>query len=119
MLLAASSGGGSSFTLLLMMVLIFGAMYFLMIRPQQRRRREAESMQSSLGPGDEVVTIGGLYGVITEIDDDTVTLEVAPGIENRYARGAISRVVARAETEDEEEEDDEAEAAEPEDVKKD
>ena len=121
LLAAANSGGGSSFTLLLMMVLIFGAMYFLMIRPQQRRRREAQSMQSSLGPGDEVVTIGGLYGMVTEIDDETVTLEVAPGIENRYARGAISRVVTRAETEDDEEEeaDDEAETAEPEDVKKD
>jgi preprotein translocase subunit YajC len=89
-------GGGSSWTLLMMMALIFGAMYFLMIRPQQRRRREVETMQSSLGLGDEVVTIGGLYGRVTELDDETVLLEVAPGIENRYARGAISRVVTKA-----------------------
>lgn len=90
--LAASSGGGSSWSLLLMMALIFGAMYFLMIRPQQRRRRQVEQMQSALGVGDEVVTIGGLYGIVTSVDDDTITLEVAPGVENKYARGAISRV---------------------------
>jgi preprotein translocase subunit YajC len=96
-LAAASQGsGGSSWTLLLMMALIFGAMYFLMIRPQQRRRREAEAMQSGLGPGDEVVTVGGLYGTVVDVDGGDVILEVAPGVENRYARGAIARVVTSA-----------------------
>jgi preprotein translocase subunit YajC len=102
LLAGESSGGGSgTLSLLLMMGLIFGAMYFLMIRPQQRRRREAESMQSGLGVGDEVVTIGGLYGTVISVNDETVTLEVAPGVEERYARGAISRVVNRASTVDE------------------
>ena len=76
-----------------MIVVLFGVMYFLMIRPQQRRRREAEQMQSSIGPGDQVVTIGGLYGTVTSIDDETVMLEVAPGVQTRYARPAIARVV--------------------------
>lgn len=76
-----------------MIVLLFGVMYFMMIRPQQRRRREAERMQGSIGPGDEIVTIGGLYGTVTSIDDETVTLEVAPGVHTRYARGAVARVV--------------------------
>lgn len=83
-----------------MMVLIFGAMYFLMIRPQQRRRREAESMQSGLDIGDEVVTIGGLYGTVSEKGDDTVTLEISPGVHVRYARGAISRVLTPKSTVD-------------------
>jgi preprotein translocase subunit YajC len=91
--LAANSQGGSNFSFIIMLVLLFGAMYFLMIRPQQRRRRAMQEMQSVIGPGDEVVTIGGLYGTVTDIDDETVTLEVAPGVTNRYARGAISRVV--------------------------
>jgi len=95
--LAADAGGGSSWTLLLMMGLIFGAMYFLMIRPQQRRRREAEAMQRSISVGDEVLTIGGLYGTVVEIDDESAILEVAPGVENRYARGAISRVITQGE----------------------
>lgn len=81
---------------ILMIVLLFGVMYFMMIRPQQKRRREAEQMQSTLGPGAEVVTIGGLYGHVVTVDDETVTLEVAPGVHNRYARPAIARVVTGA-----------------------
>lgn len=75
-----------------MIVLLFGVMYFMMIRPQQRRRREAEQMQSALGPGDEVVTVGGMHGVVTAVDDEVVTLEVAPDVHVRYARPAIARV---------------------------
>ena len=78
-----------------MIALLFGVMYFMMIRPQQKRRREAEQMQSALGPGDEIVTIGGLYGTVTGIEDDAVLLEIAPGVQTRYARPAIARVVTR------------------------
>ncbi|MEU7751884.1 preprotein translocase subunit YajC [Micromonospora sp. NPDC049101] len=92
---AGATGGG--ITPVLMIVLLFGVMYFMMIRPQQKRRREAETMQSGLGPGDEVVTIGGLYGTVTGIEDDTVLIEVAPGVQTRYARAAIARVTTRAE----------------------
>ncbi|MEH1013424.1 preprotein translocase subunit YajC [Micromonospora sp. CPCC 206060] len=98
MLYAAESGGGAgSLTPLLMIALLFGVMYFMMIRPQQKRRREAEKMQSALGAGDEVVTIGGLYGTVISVDDETVVLEVAPGVHTRYARPAVARVVSRAE----------------------
>jgi preprotein translocase subunit YajC len=99
--IAAQSSGGGSFVPLLMIILLFGVMYVMMIRPQQRRRREAVQMQSTLGAGDEIVTIGGLHGTIVAVDDETVTLEVAPGVHTRYARGAIARVVnsaARAES---------------------
>jgi preprotein translocase subunit YajC len=95
-LYAASGQSGSSYTLYLLMALLFVGMYFFMIRPQQKRRRDIEAMQSTIGPGDEVITIGGLYGTVTEIDDEAVTLEVAPGVTNRYARGAIGRVVSSA-----------------------
>jgi preprotein translocase subunit YajC len=112
-----TQGGGSGYTLIIMMVLLFGAMYFLMIRPQQKRRRAMEAMQSSISPGDEVITIGGLYGTVIEIDDETVTLEVSPGVTNRFARGAISRVTTAAATEaDGDDEADEAEEAEIETV---
>ncbi|MFG2057919.1 preprotein translocase subunit YajC [Micromonospora sp. NPDC048930] len=98
MLYAAASGGGAGgLTPILMIALLFGVMYFMMIRPQQKRRREAEQMQSALSPGDEVVTIGGLYGTVTDVEDETVLLEVAPGVQTRYARPAIARVVTRAE----------------------
>jgi preprotein translocase subunit YajC len=84
-------------------------MYFLMIRPQQRRRREAQQLQSTLSPGDEVVTIGGLYGTIVEADDETVTLEISPGVHARYARPAIARTISRAGDDEEEEVDEEEE----------
>ncbi|MDM4718481.1 preprotein translocase subunit YajC [Micromonospora sp. WMMA1363] len=97
MLYAQSAGGAGGFTPILMIALLFGVMYFMMIRPQQKRRREAEAMQSALAAGDEVVTIGGLYGTVTEVDDDAVLLEVAPGVRSRFARPAIARVVTKAE----------------------
>lgn len=97
-LVAADQGtGGSSSFGLIMIVLLIGAMYFLMIRPQSKRRREAMQMQSTLGPGDEVMTGSGLYGTVTELDDDTVTLEISPGVTVRFARAAIGRVLAREE----------------------
>jgi preprotein translocase subunit YajC len=90
---AESAGGGGSFTPLLLIVLLFGVMYFLMIRPQQKRRREAMAMQNSLGPGDRIVTIGGLHGTVVSMADDLVTLEVAPGVHVQFARPAIARVL--------------------------
>lgn len=92
-----TGSGAGGFLPILMIMLLFGVMYFMMIRPQQKRRREAEQMQASLAPGDEVVTIGGLYGTVTGVDDETVTLEVAPGVQTRYARPAIARVTRKAE----------------------
>ena len=76
---AAAEGGGGSFAPLLLIVLLFGVMYFMMIRPQQKRRREAQSMQSSLGPGDEIVTIGGLHATVVA---DPVTGSGAASIES-------------------------------------
>jgi preprotein translocase subunit YajC len=95
---AAASGGSSSFLPLLMIVLLFGVMYFMMIRPQQKRRRDAQQMQSTLGQGSEVVTIGGLYGTVVSSDDETVTLEAAPGVHVRYARQAIAKILPKNDT---------------------
>lgn len=97
---AASGQANSGLGLWVLMALLFGAMYFLMIRPQQRRRRQMETMQSSMGPGDEVVTVGGLHGTVRVVEDDIVGLEIAPGVVARYARPAISRVLVKAETEE-------------------
>ena len=96
-LAAASTSGGSSLLPLLMIVLLFAVMYFMMIRPQQKRRREAQQMQATLGPGAEVVTIGGLYGTVVDTDTETVTLEAAPGVHVRYARAAVARVISKNE----------------------
>ena len=70
---------GSGLLTFLPIILLIAAMYFLMIRPQSKRRREAQEMQSRLAPGDEVQTVGGLYGTVVAVDDESVTLEAAPG----------------------------------------
>jgi preprotein translocase subunit YajC len=91
--IAAQAQGGGSFTPLLLIVLLFGVMYFMMIRPQQKRRREAQQMQSALGPGDGVVTIGGLHATVVDVADDIVTVEISPGVHARFARPAIAKVI--------------------------
>jgi preprotein translocase subunit YajC len=90
--LAATSSGGSSLTLLLPLLLI-GGLYFLMIRPQQKRAQQQRQLADNLDPGDEIVTHGGMYGTIVEIDDDegTILLEVAPNTEIRMLKQAVAR----------------------------
>jgi preprotein translocase subunit YajC len=111
--LAAQGGGGGSFTPLLLIVLLFGVMYFMMIRPQQKRRKEAQAMQSALGPGDEIVTIGGLHATVVAVEDDVVTVEIAPGVDVRFARPAIARVISQQAVADDEPVADEPAVDEP------
>ena len=89
----AASSGGSANTLgfVLPLVLMGSIFYFLLIRPQQRQRRKQAGLLNSLEVGDEVQTIGGMFGVIREMDDDSVMVEEAPEVEIRFLRGAIAR----------------------------
>ena len=91
-----SSSGGNSWLTFLPLIVIGAALYFVMIRPQNKRRREAMEMQNSIAAGDEVQTVGGLYGTVTSIDDESVTLEAAPGVELRFARLAVGKVTKKA-----------------------
>lgn len=68
-------------------------MYLLVIRPQQRRVRDHASFVSSLRYGDDVVTAGGIFGTITSLSDDTVSLEVAPGVSLKVLRSSVTRTV--------------------------
>jgi preprotein translocase subunit YajC len=96
---------------LILILPFFLIMYFLVIRPQSQRRKAQMRLQSELEVGDEVVTTAGIYGKVTDIDDDygIVTIEVAPGTEIRMARAAIAQRLVDEEFEDE----DEVEGAEP------
>jgi preprotein translocase subunit YajC len=77
-------------------ILIFiGLIYLVGVRPQQKRRRELENILSRLGPGDEVVTVSGIYGTVTEIEDgETLLLEIAEDTDIRVAKNSIARVVS-------------------------
>jgi preprotein translocase subunit YajC len=76
---------------LLALLLTFALMWLLLVRPQQRRIREHQAIISSLRVGDDVVTAGGIHGRITALEPDAVALEVAPGVELRVLRAAISQ----------------------------
>ena len=89
--LAQEETGGNPASLLIFLVLMFVLFYFLMIRPQQRRQRAQRELLASLEEGDEVVTIGGMFGTITALDDERATLEVAPNVEIEFVRTAIAR----------------------------
>jgi preprotein translocase subunit YajC len=70
--------------------LMIGAMWFFMIRPQQQRLRNQRALVLSLEAGQEVVTVGGLIGVITVVNDREVTLDLGNGVEVRVVRSAVS-----------------------------
>jgi preprotein translocase subunit YajC len=113
-LLAQSKGSsGSGLAPLLLLVLMGGFFYFLMIRPQQRRARAQRELLASIEVGDEVMTIGGIYGVVRAVEDDRVTLEVSENVDLVFSKTAIARKLVYDEEEYEEEEQEEEEADEP------
>ena len=85
-LAAQSAQGGGSMSFIIMMVAIFAIMYFFMIRPQQKRQKEIQKFQNSLAEGAEVVTGGGIYGVVKKIDLATGIIEV------KIADGVVIKV---------------------------
>ena len=90
-LIAASNGGGSSTALLVSLGLMVVIFYFLLIRPQRRRAMQQRDLVESLGVGDDVITVGGMFGTIRAMDDEAVTVQVAPGTDVRMLRSAILR----------------------------
>ncbi len=75
---------------LLPLVLLFGVMYVVLIRPQKQRVRAQRELVTSLQVGDEVVTIGGILGRITSLDDETAEVQTTPGTVLRCRRNAIA-----------------------------
>src|SRR6266545_2555430 len=88
-----SSSGGSLLSLLFPLVLLGGVFYFLLLRPNRTRQRQQQTLLESLQVGDEVMTAGGIFGTLKDIDeeDDIVTVEIAPGTDVRMLRRAISQ----------------------------
>ena len=94
-LLEATSGtqSGSMASTLILMAVLFGGMYFLMIRPQKKKQAEEQKLRDSIQISDEITTIGGIYGTITAIKDDVVTISVGPDkVRLVFIRGAIASV---------------------------
>jgi len=79
---------------LILLAAMFVLLWALLIRPQRQRQQKQQALLASVEPGDEVLTVGGLYGIVQEIDDeDDLIVEIAEGIHVRIARRAIGGVV--------------------------
>ena len=86
-LLQAGAGGGlSSMLMIVAMIAIF---YFVMIRPQSKKQKELKRQREAMQKGDRVVTAGGIHGRIREIKDNTIMVEVAPGMELEFDKASI------------------------------
>ncbi|MGH2697205.1 MAG: preprotein translocase subunit YajC [Actinomycetota bacterium] len=88
--LVAQQGGGNV-TFLISLALMVAIFYFLLIRPQQRRARQQRELVNSLSVGDEVVTIGGMFGTIESMDEESVTLNAGSGTRIRFIKQAVAR----------------------------
>ncbi|HZD16731.1 MAG TPA: preprotein translocase subunit YajC [Actinomycetota bacterium] len=88
-----SAGQGSSLIGLALPVLLIVGFYFLLIRPQRNRQRAQQALLASLEVGDEVMTTGGIFGTIIEMDEDegVVVVEIAPGTRVRMVRQGIAQ----------------------------
>ena len=89
-------------------VLFFVVVYVVLILPQGRKRRQAAALQRAVEPGSRVLLTSGLYGIVVEIETDTIIIEAAEGVHLRFAKAAVLRVVPHLDDADEyEDEDDE------------
>ncbi len=93
---AQQAGSGQDQLLsFLPLILIFVVFYFLLIRPQNKRQKEHREMVANLVVGDEVVTAGGVLGKVTEVKDQFVQVEVAPGTVLKVQRHTIGGVMPK------------------------
>ena len=99
---------------LVFLVLMMVVFYFMLIRPQKRRADQHRDLVGSLGVGDEIVTIGGMFGTVSSMDDEALLLEVAPGTTLRVLKTAVARrIIEEDETLEDEPLEEEPVAEEP------
>lgn len=86
-------GAASPFSNWIIMLCMFAGMWFLMIAPQRKRQKQQRAMLDALKKGDRVLTASGIYGVISEVQDACLTLEVARGVHIEVARPYVQAKV--------------------------
>jgi preprotein translocase subunit YajC len=91
---------------LIIMVLMLGVMYVLMIRPQRQRQAQQQSMIDGANVGDDVLTTGGIYGTISEVEGDDIVVEIADGVTVHMTRRGIAAVLPPESDEDEDDDED-------------
>lgn len=95
MFLEAEVSGAATFIQLLMpFVIMLAVLYFFLIRPQQAQQKKRQAMIDALAKGDKIVSIGGIYGEITALSDDYITLKIADGTEIRLSKSGVGSVIS-------------------------
>ena len=89
---AQPATGAAGFMAFLPMILIFVVFWVILILPQRKQQKKREEMLNALKKGDKVITIGGIHGEITELDEDDIRLRIADKVEIKVTRGSVSRV---------------------------
>ena len=89
---ASPMGGLQTFLFPIILIVI---MYFLMIRPQMKRQKEHRAMLDKLAKGDEVITSGGIAGVVRRLGDSFITVEIADNVEIRVQKNAVGNVLPK------------------------
>jgi preprotein translocase subunit YajC len=92
---SGDAGASGGLMTILPLILMFGIFYVLLIRPQQKKAKEHRTFLENLKRGDKVVTAGGLYGEITGMTDETVTLEIADKIRVKVGRGYVAAFASK------------------------
>lgn len=100
-----ASGVESTLMSIAPFIAVFVIMYFMIIRPQNKRAKETKMMLDSIKKGDRVITAGGIIGVISKVDDQEVTVEVADNVEMRVIKSSISQVISKLPSKDKSDED--------------
>ena len=85
----AAQAQGSSWTFWIMMLLIFVVFYFFMIRPQTKKQKELQKQRESMKKGDKVVTAGGIYGEIKEVQDTSLLITIAKDVTIKVDKGSV------------------------------
>ena len=99
---------------IIILVAMLAIMYLLLIRPQRAKQRAAQEMLNQLSPGDEVLTVGGIYGDVIEVEEDKVVLEIAEDVHIEVSRRAIAQIIHDEPIVEADEEPDELEEADEE-----
>lgn len=88
--LAGGQSGASQWMSFLPLILLFVVFYFLLIRPQQKKAKQQKTFIENLKKGDKVITSSGLYGTITGITDDAITIEIAEKVRVKIVKSAVT-----------------------------
>ena len=84
----------SGLSSLIFLGLLIAVFYFMLIRPQKKRMEDHRKLVESVGPGDEIITMTGIYGTVRAMGDENVEVEIAPGTTVRFLKSAIGRRVS-------------------------